>query len=147
MANSLIPVCVKPASSDAADSLEEMSPQGMLSMLTNSEVARGVKKGQENINGTTADHYVINGDAFLTAAQNSSDPKLKKFASSLWNAEDADLYVDAKNGYPLAFRGSYSGEYEPLGFEGDFDVTIGLTGVNKNPWIKLPASCKNPITP
>jgi hypothetical protein len=145
--NSLIPVCVKPASAGAAESLEEMSPQGMLAMLNKSEVARGTKKGQENINGTAADHYVINGDAFLTAAQKSSDPKLKAFASSLWNAEDADLYVDAKNGYPLAFRGSYSGEYEPLGFEGDFDVTIGLTGVNKNPTIKLPASCNNPITP
>ena len=27
-------------------------------------------------------------------------------------------------GYPLAFNGSFSGEYELLKFEGDFDVQI-----------------------
>ena len=65
----------------------------------------------------------------------------------MWKAEDADLYVDAKSGYPLAYRGSFSGAYEPLKFEGDFDVQIELTGINNDPAITLPKSCNKPITP
>jgi len=64
----------------------------------------------------------------------------------LWSAEDADLYVDTKGGYPRAFSGSYSGTYEPLKFEGDFDVQIELTGVNTNTTVELPPSCSRPIS-
>jgi hypothetical protein len=71
---------------------------------------------------------------------------LKAFGDALWSAEDADLYVDAKGGYPLAFRGCYSGSYEPLKFEGDFDVQIELTGINTNTSVELPASCNKPIS-
>jgi hypothetical protein len=124
-----------------------MSPQNLLGMLTSSDVARGKLVGQETLNGLPVKHYVLNGDAFLVAAQNSRDPKLKAFGEALWSAEDADLYVDAKGGYPLAFRGSYSGSYDPLKFEGDFDVQIELTGVNTNTPVKLPASCNRPISP
>jgi hypothetical protein len=145
--NSLVPLCIKPATSDATAALDEMSPQSLLSMVTSSEVARGKLAGQMTLNGTAVKHYVINGDAFLAAAQKSSDPKLKAFGDALWNAKDADLYVDAAGNYPLAFSGSYSGTYEPLKFEGDFDVQIELTGVNKNTPINLPASCNKPITP
>jgi hypothetical protein len=144
--NSLVPVCVKPANTKATAALDEMSPQSLLGMLTSSDVARGKLVGQETLNGVPVKHYVLNGEAFLAAAQNSRDPKLKAFGDALWNAKDADLFVDAKGGYPVAFSGSYSGSYDPLKFEGDFDVQIELTGVNTNTPVDLPASCNKPIS-
>jgi hypothetical protein len=144
--NGLFPVCVKPEAAQATASLEEMSPQSLLGMLTSSDVARGRLVGQETLNGVPVKHYVVDGEAFLAAAQASSDPKLRAFGEALWSAEDADLYVDAKGGYPVAFRGSYSGAYEPLQFEGDFDVQIELTGINTNTPVVLPSSCNNPIS-
>jgi hypothetical protein len=145
--NGLFPMCIKPQESKATAALEEMSPQRLLGMLTSSDVARGKLVGQEKLNGVPVNHYAINGDAFLSAAQNSSDPKLKAFSKALWSAKDADLYVDAKSGTPLAFLGGFSGQYEPLKFEGDFDVQIELTGVNTNTPVNLPAACNKPITP
>jgi len=71
---------------------------------------------------------------------------LQAFAEALWSADDIDLYVDAKGGYPLALRGNFSGEFEPLKFEGDLGVQIELTGVNTNPRVDLPSSCNKPIT-
>ncbi len=65
--NSLFPVCVKPNDSEATKALEEMSPQSLLNMLTTSDVARGKLVGQLNLGGIAANHYVINGDAFLKA--------------------------------------------------------------------------------
>lgn len=69
-----------------------MRPQSLLSMLTSSDVARGQLVGEESLNGRPVKHYVVNGDAFLAAAQNSANPKLKAFGEALWPAEDADLY-------------------------------------------------------
>ena len=51
----------------------------------------------------------------------------------MWSADDIDLYVDAKGGYPVALRGNFSGAFEPLKFEGDLGVQIELTGINTNP--------------
>jgi hypothetical protein len=144
--NGLLPVCVKPDAPQATAVLDEMSPQSLLTMLTSSDVARGKLVGEETLNGVPVKHYVINGDAFLAAAQKSTDPKLKAFGEALWSAEDADLYIDAKSGHPVAFRGSYSGSFEPLKFEGDFGVQLELTGVNTNTPVALPASCNNPIS-
>jgi hypothetical protein len=144
--NGLFPMCVKPSELNATAAVDEMSPASLLSMLTSSDVARGKLLGQETLNGKTVKHYVLDGDAFLAAAQASTDPKLRAFGESLWAAEDADLYVDAKTGYPVAFRGNYSGAYEPIKFEGDFAVQIDLTGVNTNPPVSLPSSCANPIS-
>lgn len=145
--NSLIPVCVKPKAAKSTEALDDMSPQSLLGMLTSSDVARGRLVGEETLNGVAVKHYIINGDAFLAAAQKSSNPKLRAFGKSLWSAEDADLYVDAKGGYPVAFRGSYSGEYEPLKFEGDFTVQTQLTGFNTNTAVDLPPACNKPIMP
>ncbi|MGW8251417.1 MAG: hypothetical protein ACWGO1_12300 [Anaerolineales bacterium] len=147
VANSLFPVCIKPKTDKVPAELDDVSPQSLLGMLTSSDVARGVLVGEETLNGTAVKHYVLDGASFLAAAQKSRDPKLRAFAKALWSAEDADLYVDAKGGYPVAFSGSYSGEYEPLKFEGDFDVQVQLTGVNINTPVKLPAACNRPITP
>jgi hypothetical protein len=143
--NSLIPVCIKPSSPKATEGFDQLSPQNLLGMFTNPEVARGKLTDKMTVNGVPVNHYVINGDAFLSAAQKSQDEKLKKFGEALWDAKDADLYVDAKGGYPLAFSGSYSGSYDPLKFEGDFDVQIELTGINQETSVKLPASCNKPI--
>ena len=145
--NSWFPVCVNLEATEATAVLDEMSPQSLLSMLTSSDVARGKLVGQETLHGVPVKHYVIDGDAFLAAAQKSHNPELKAFGEALWSAEDADLYVDAKGGYPVAFRGSYSGSYEPLKFEGDFDVQTELTGVNTNTPVNLPNSCNRPISP
>jgi hypothetical protein len=144
--NSLIPVCIKPSSPKATAAFDELSPQNLLGMFTNSDVARGKLADKMTVNGVPVNHYVINGEAFLTAAQKSQDEKLKAFGDALWKAKDADLYVDAKGGYPLAFSGSYSGSYDPLKFQGDFDVQIELTGINQEgASVKLPASCNKPI--
>lgn len=143
--NSLIPVCVKPSSPKATEAFDQLSPQSLLGMFTNSDVARGKLVDQMTISGVPVNHYVVNGETFLAAAQKSQDEKLKAFGDALWKAGDADLYVDTKGGYPLAFRGSYSGSYDPLQFEGDFDVQIELTGINQETSIKLPAVCNKPI--
>jgi hypothetical protein len=145
--NGLFPVCIKPEAANATRDVDDMSPQSLLTMLTGSDVARGELVGEERLNGVAVKHYVLNGDAFLAAAQKSSDPKLRAFGKALWSAEDADLYVDAEGGYPVGFSGSYSGEYEPLKFEGDFAVQVQLTGVNTNTPVNLPASCSRPISP
>jgi hypothetical protein len=72
-------------------------------MLTSNDVARGRLVGQETYHGVPVKHYVIDGDAFLAAARKSRDPRLKAFGQALRSADDADLYVDAKSGYPVAF--------------------------------------------
>ena len=143
--NSLIPVCIKPSSPKATAAFDELSPQNLLGMFTNSDVARGKLVDKMTVNGLPVNHYAINGEAFLAAAQKSQDEKLKAFGDALWKARDADLYVDAEGGYPLAFSGSYSGSYDPLKFQGDFDVQIELTGINQDTTVKLPASCNKPI--
>ena len=38
--NSLVPICVKPDTADAAAALDDLSPSSMMSMLTGSDVAR-----------------------------------------------------------------------------------------------------------
>ena len=142
----LVPLCIKPDTSKATAALDELSPSSMMNMLTGSDVARGKFVGDEKLNGVPVKHYVIDGDAFLAAAQKSSDPKLQAFAEALWSADDIDLYVDAAGGYPVALRGNFSGAFEPLKFEGDLGMQIELTGVNTNPKVDLPNSCKKPIT-
>lgn len=142
----LFPMCVKPDAPKATKTLDDMSPSSLLSMLTSSDVARGKFVGDETLNGVPVKHYILDGEAFLAAAQKSNDPQLKAFGEALWSAGDADLYVDAKGGYPVAFRGSFSGEFEPLKFEGDFDVYIELTGLNTNSPVNLPSSCNKPIS-
>ena len=141
-----IPICIKPEALNSTDALDELSPQSLLTMLTNSDVARGKLVGDETRNGVPVKHYVVNGDTFVTAAENSTDPKLKAFGDALWSAKDADVYVDPASGYPVAFNGSYSGTFEPLKFEGDFSVQIELTGMDTNPRVDLPTSCNKPIT-
>jgi hypothetical protein len=143
--NSLIPVCIKPSSPKATEAFDQLSPQNLLGMFTNSDVAHGRLADKMTVNGVPVNHYVIDGDAFLAASQKSQDEKLKAFGDALWKAKDADLYVDAKGGYPLAFSGSYSGSYDPLKFQGDFDVQIELTGINQDTSVKLPTSCNKPI--
>lgn len=143
---SFLDVCVKPNDPQATAATDNLSPQALLTMLTSPEVARGKLVGEETLNGVKVKHYIVSGPAFLAAAQNSRDPNLKKFGSALWSADDAHVYVSAE-GYPVAFQGSYSGEFEPLKFKGDFDVHIDLTDVNQPVQIALPRSCNNPITP
>jgi hypothetical protein len=143
---SFIPICIKPQALNATDTLDATSPQALMTMLTSGDVARGKLVGEETLNGVPVKHYVINGDAFLAAAQKSTNQKLKDFADSLWSAEDADLYLDAKTGYPVAFRGNYSGAFEPLKFEGDFGISLDLTNINgKTQQVNLPSSCNKPI--
>ncbi len=143
--NGFFPVCVKPNASKATAVLDDMSPQSLMTMLTSKDVARGRLAGQSMLNGRAVKHYIIDGETFLAAAKASSDPKLKAFGAGLWAAEDADLYVDAEGGYPVAFRGSYSGAYEPLKFKGIFSVQIELTSVNAGTVVSLPPSCDSPI--
>jgi len=143
---SLFDLCIKPKAANSTEAVERMSPQTLLGMFTSPEVARGTLVGNGTVNGTAVKHYVIDGPTFLAAAQRSSDPNLSDFGNSLWSAQNADLYVSTATQYPVAFQGSYSGQFDPLKFEGDFDVRIDVTGINQNVQINLPASCKNPIS-
>jgi hypothetical protein len=138
-------ICIKPKAANSTEAIEQMNPQRLMDMITSKEVARGTLVGNEMHEGTAVKHYVIDGPTFLSAAQKSKDKTLSTFGKSLWGAKDADLFVSSA-GYPVAFLGGYSGLFEPLKFEGDFDVQIDVTGVNQNTPIKLPASCKNPIS-
>ena len=143
---SFLDVCVKPADPKATEATDNLSPQSLLTMLTGPEVARGKLVGEETRNGIKVKHYVVSGPAFMAAAQNSKDPNLKKFGDALWTAEDAHVFV-SEDGYPVAFEGSYSGTFEPLKFEGNFDVRLDVTSMNKSVQIDLPRSCNNPIVP
>ena len=143
--DALFDVCVKPKAANATADVEQLSPKSLMDMFTGKDVARGTLAGTEKINGENYKHYIIDGPTFLNAAQKSQDKTLRTFGDSLWSAKDADLYVSSA-GYPAAFSGGYSGQFDPLKFEGDFDVQIEVTGINKNTIIKLPASCNNPIS-
>ena len=142
----LFDVCIKPKDSKATETMAQLSPQSLMTILTSSDVARGKRIGEETLNGTTVEHYVIDGPAFLKAAQQSTDPNVRTFGEALRSADDADLYVDSAGGYPVAFRGSYTGAFDPLKFDGDFSVQIDLTGVNENTPVSLPSACNNPIS-
>ena len=145
--NSLVPLCIQADDPEAVAALEELSPGQVLAMLSHPDVARGRYVGQETLNGRQVKHYILDGEAFLAAAQASDDPRLRAFGEALWSASDADLYVDAQGGYPVAFRGSFGGTYEPLAFEGDFSVDVELTGINTGVSVNLPAACNRPIKP
>ena len=138
----LTEVCIKPEDNAATQALQELSPQSLMALLTSSDVARGTLLGREDVDGVAADHYVIEGPAFLAAAQASTDPTVQAFGQSLRTANDADLYVDAEGGYPLRYMGGFSGAYAPLELDGDFSVQVDLTGVNTDTPVTLPGSCK-----
>ncbi len=138
-------MCIKPNAPKAIAVLDEMSPESLLMLLTSSDVARGQYVGEVTLRGRRVKHYVIDGDAFIQAARRSSDPQLRAFGEGLWSADDADLFIDAVEEYPVAFHGAYRGAFEPLRFKGEFDVKIELTGVNTNTPIVLPAQCDDPV--
>lgn len=141
----LFDVCVKPKAANATKDVEQLSPQNLMKLFTGKDVARGTYTGTAVINGESTKRYVIDGPTFLSAAQNSKDANLRTFGDSIWSARDADLYV-SQAGYPAAYKGSFSGEFKPINFQGDFDTQVVITGINQNASIKLPASCKNPIS-
>jgi hypothetical protein len=143
--DALVDVCVKPGDNEATAILDQLSPAGLMTILTSSDVARGTLVGQESLDGVAVDHWVIDGDAFLEAARSSADPTVSRFAGVLTDAADADLYVSSEGGYPVAYRGGFSGPFEPLGFEGDLQVRIDLTGTDVEASVELPGSCDHPI--
>jgi hypothetical protein len=143
--NSLFGVCIKPKAANSTEAIDQMNPQKLMDMFTSKEVARGTLAGNETLKGKAVKHYVIDGPTFLAAAKNSKDKTLNTFGESLWAAKNADLYVSS-DGIPVAFQGGYSGLFDPLKFEGDFNVQIDVTGINQNTPIKLPSSCNNPIS-
>ena len=49
--NGIFPVCIKPKSLKAAADLEELNPQSLLSMVTNSDVTRGEYIGKAKLKG------------------------------------------------------------------------------------------------
>ncbi len=142
----LFDVCVRLEDSQATEALEQLSPQFLLSALTSSDVARGTFVGDQTLDGMPVKQYVIDGDSFVAAAQGSSDPNVSLFAQSLLTATDADLYVAADGGYPVAYRGSFGGTFEPLEFDGDLTVEIDVTGINSDTSVILPKACDKPIS-
>ena len=142
----LLDVCVKLEDSGATEALEQLSPQFLLSTLTSSDVARGTFVGDETLDGMPVKRYVINGDSFVAAAQESSDANVRLFAQSLRTATDADLYVAADGGYPVAYRGGFGGTFEPLEFDGDLTLEVEVNGINSDTPVTLPEACDKPIS-
>jgi len=142
----LFDVCVRLEDSGATEALDQLSPKFLLSALTSSDVARGTFVGDETLDGMAVKQYVIDGDSFVAAAQGSSDPNVSLFAQSLLTATDADLYVAADGGYPVAYRGGFSGTFEPLEFDGDLTVEVDVNGINSNTPVILPEACDKPIS-
>ncbi len=140
----LFDLCVKPEDSAATAALEQLSPQALMTTLTSGDVARGSYVGDETLDGVPVKHYTIDGAAFLAAAQASTDPNVQRFAQDVTSASDADLFVSME-GYPIAYRGSFTGAFAPLSFEGDLSVDIRLTGINGDADVVLPGACDNPI--
>jgi len=130
----------------ATAALDQLSPQWLMDTLTGSDVARGTLVGDESLNGVPVKHYVLDGAAFLAAAQASSEPNVSGFAQALTGATNADLYVSADGGYPVSYRGGFSGAFDPLQFQGDLTVQIDLTGINQDTPVVLPKACDNPIS-
>jgi len=143
--DALIDACIKPEDPRATAALDQLSPQVLMETLTGSDVARGTLVGEESLGDMSVQHYRIDGDEFLAAAQASSDQNVQLFARSLTGAGDADLYVSTE-GYPVAYRGSFSGAFEPLAFEGDLSVQIELTSIDGEVEVALPGSCDRPIS-
>ena len=126
--------------------LQQLSPQGLMTTLTSSDVARGTFVADEDLDGTPVKHYRMNGEAFLAAAQGSADPTVSSFAQLLRSAADADLFVAGEGGYPVAFSGAFTGAFQPLEFDGDLAVDIRLTGLNSNTPVTLPGACDHPVS-
>lgn len=143
--NGLMPICVRPRSPQAQALVAELSPESLLGMLAAPEVARGRYLGEETVHGRRLRHYLVDGPAFLAAARASSDPRLRAFGEGLWAAADADLYVDAAGGYPVALNGRYRGSFAPLRFTGDFSLDVALTAMGQGTAVTLPPACDQPI--
>lgn len=142
----LTDVCIRMEDTAATEALSQLSPRTLMTILTDSDVASGSLVGAESLDGVPVDHYVIDGAAFLAAAQGSSEPAVHEFGRSLRDAGDADIYIDAETGYPVRYRGAFSGAYEPVGLDGDFSVGIDLTKVGTDSTVTLPKACATPIS-
>ena len=142
----LTDVCVRTEDTATTEALSQLSPRGLMSILTDSDVANGTLVGTESLDGLTTDHYVIDGPTFLDAAQSSSDSTVQAFGQALRGAGDADIYVDTETGYPVRYEGAFSGAYEPVGLDGDFSVRIDLTQVGTDSTVTLPKACATPIS-
>lgn len=144
--SSLFDLCVKPKDNTATEALSQLSPQSLMTILTSDGVARGTFLADETLDGMSVKHYRMDGAAFLAAAQATTDPTVNGFAKSLRSASDGDLYLAEDGGYPVAYRGGFSGAFDPLAFDGDLTVAIDLTGINTNTPVTLPSACDHPIS-
>lgn len=142
----LTDVCVRTEDTATTEALSQLSPRSLMQILTDADVARGTLVGPESLDGTAVDHYVIDGPAFLAAAQASPDPAVQAFGQSLRGAEDASIYIDTESGYPVRYEGAFSGAYEPLALDGDFSVQFDLTKVGTDATIALPKACDRAIS-
>jgi hypothetical protein len=142
----LTDVCIRTEDTAATEALSQLSPRTLMTILTDSDVANGSLVGAESLDGVPVDHYVIDGDTFLTAAQASGEPAVQAFGRSLRGASDADIYIDTASGYPVRYQGAFSGAYEPVGLDGDFSVRIDLTRVGTDSFVTLPKACDLPIS-
>ena len=129
-----IPMCIKPEALNATDTLDEMSPLSMLSMLTSSEVARGKLVGEETLNGAPVTHYVIDGDAFLAAAQNGGVAALQTEHGAIDGDVGACFIDDAQHadGNAAAREPHAVGQHPALNFTahrvGQGDDLAGIGG-------------------
>jgi hypothetical protein len=142
----LTDICFKTEDTAVTEALGQLSPRTLMTMLTDSDVAKGSLVGAESLDGVSVDHYVIDGPSFLAAAQASSDPAVQTFGQALRGADDADIYIDVETGYPVRYEGAFSGAYEPVGLDGDFSVRLDLTRVGTDTTVTLPKACATPIS-
>jgi hypothetical protein len=142
----LTDLCVKTEDTATTEALSQLSPRTLMAILTDSDVANGSLVGATSLDGIPVDHYVIDGDTFLAAAQASSEPAVQAFGASLRDAGDADIYIDSATGYPLRYESAFSGAYEPVDLDGEFSVRLDLTKVGTDSTVTLPNACARPIS-
>jgi hypothetical protein len=142
----LTDVCIRTEDTSATEALSQLSPRTLMTILTDGDVANGSLVGAESWDGVPVDHYNIDGDTFLAAAQGSNEPAVQAFGRSLRGASDADIYIDTASGYPVRYQGAFSGAYEPVGLDGDFSVRIDLTKVGTDSVVTLPRACDLPVS-
>ena len=142
----LTDLCIRTEDTAATEALSQLSPRALMTILTDSDVANGSLVGAESLDGVAVDHYVIDGPTFLAAAQASSDPTVQTFGQALRGASDADIYIDTETGYPVRYEGAFSGAYEPVGLDGDFNVRLDVTKIGTDSTVTLPTACAKPIS-
>jgi hypothetical protein len=120
------------------DEFEGMTPESMLSTLTDDEKLYGTLAGEETVNGIQVRHYVVD-------AQKSIDEA--SAGSMIETLSKADIYLAAEGGYVVRFTAQYDGEMDlwDSGLDGNLKTQFDLVELNSGTRVVLPEQCLNAV--